>query len=216
VQIASIIKDTYFKIITTRDDWPFLGTKTQLTGLGDVNNPTTMKIPDGINSIQWLKYNKKDVSYMAPKDFQDMLDQRTAQTGVIDANGLVLNRDPIYWTSFDDTNVVMDGYNSSIEATLQQVNSVILGQLIPTWTVTNTFTPTLPDKMFPVLLADAKGTAFLALKQQGNAKEEGFAQKGKDRMAVLARRVVASESRTNSDVNFGRKGGSSRVRGFVK
>lgn len=215
-QVLSIIKDTYFKLITSRDDWPFLGTRTQLTGLGDTSNPTTMKIPDGINSVMWIKYNKKDVGYMKPKDFQDLLDQRVEQTGVVDANGLILNNDPTYWTSFDDTNVVMDGYDSSTDSTLQGSKSVVMGQIIPTWTPSNDFIPTLPDKMFPVFLADAKGTAFLTLKQQGNAKEESFAQKGKDRMAVIARRVTASEPRTNDDVNFGRKGGGVRTRGFVK
>lgn len=204
-QVVSIIKDTYYKIITTRDDWPFLRTLTTLTGLGDTTNPTKMQIPDGLNSVEWVKYNKKDVAYMKPKTFKDLLDGRVAQTGVVNANGFVLNRDPAYWTSFDDAFVIMDGYNSAVETTLQTSKSAVFGTSVPAWSPTNNFIPTLTDKMFPVLLADAKGTAFLTLKQQGNAKEESFAVKGRDRMAAISRRVVSSESKSNDDVNFGRK-----------
>lgn len=204
-QVASIIKDSYYKLITSRDDWPFLGTLTTLTGLGDTNNPTKMQIPDGLNSIKWIKYSKKDVLYMTPKNFKDLLDKRVAQTGVVDANGIALNRDPAYWTSYDDSFVVMDGYNSSVDATLQTSKSAVFGTSVPTWQPANNFIPQLPDKMFPIFLADAKGTAFLALKQQGNAKEESYAAKGRDRMVAISRRVVSSESKSNDDVNFGRK-----------
>jgi len=204
-QVTSIIKDAYYKMVTSRDNWPFLGTLTTLEGLGDTTNPTKMRIPDGMSNIGWIKYNKSDVAYMKPKDFKDLIDKRVAVTGTIDANGYALNRNPVYWTSYDDNFVVMDGYNTAVDTTLQGSKSAIFGYINPTWQVSNNFIPLLPDKFFPILLADAKGTAFLALKQQANAKEESFATKGKDRMTAIGRRVVASESKTNDAVNFGRK-----------
>ena len=203
IDVATIIKETYFDLMSSRD-WPFLRSYTELTGLGDTSNPTKMRFPTGVNKVYWIKYNKKDTTYMDPKEFVDMIDSREAQAGVIDANGYLINQDPTYWTSFDDDYVVFDGYNSAVDNTLQQTKSKIWAVMVPSWTVSNTFVPTLPEKMFPTLLADAKGTCFLNFKQTAHAKEERKAQRGRVRMQNESWKNNAAESRNNSGVNFGR------------
>lgn len=204
-QVAQIVKTAYFKLVTSRDDWPFLRTLTQLTGLGDTSHPTKMRIPTGMNKIYWLKYNKKDVSYLEPKEFKDLLDKRTERADVVDADGYGLNVDPSYWTSYDDDYIFFDSYDSDADSTLQQSKSSCYGILVPSWTHSDSFTPTLPAKMFPTLLADAKGTAFLALKQQGNAKEESYAAKGMVRFQNSAYKNDKAEPTYNNDINYGRK-----------
>lgn len=205
LQVASIVRDAYFKLASRRDDWPFLKSLTQLTGLGDAANPTKMRFPEGVNKVYWLKYNKKDVTYLEPKDFKDMLDKRVETDGVVNAGGYILNADPAYWTTYDDDYVFFDGYNSAVDSTLQQSKSACYGILIPPWTHEDGFVPTLPEKMFPTLLADAKGTAFLVLKQQANEKEENFAQRGMSRAQNSAYRNDKGEPTTNKGVNYGRK-----------
>lgn len=204
LQVADIVKEAYEDLCTQRD-WNFLKSKTALTGLGDTATPTKMQIPEGVNKILWLKYNGKDVTYLEPKEFQDILDGRTEEAGVVDANGFVLNRNPLYWTSFDDEYVFFDGYDSDTEATLQTSNCVAYCVTVPSWTHDDDFTPTLPEKMFPTLLADAKSTAFLQIKQQPNQKEETKARRGKARFQNEAKRVKASEHTTNRGVDFGRR-----------
>lgn len=206
LQVAEIIKETYFDIVSGRD-WPFLKTKTTLTAFGDVNNPTKMQFPENCDKVFWIKYNKKDVSYKEPKDFQDMVDLRTFQAGVIDANGFITNQDPLFWTSFDDTLVFFDAYNLAVDTTLQANKSQVLLLRNPTWEVTNTFIPELPNKMFPMLLADAKGSCFLNLKQVDNKKEERKAQRLKIRMAKESVRNDQAEDKYNTSVNFGRNSG---------
>lgn len=208
LQVAEIIKETYFDIISNRD-WPFLKAKTTLTALGDTTNPTKMQFPTSVDKIFWIKYHKKDVTYKEPKEFQDMIDLRTAQTGVVDTNGFILNQDPTWWTSFDDTYVFMDGYDSALESSLQAIKSQVLLLRSPAWTTADTFVPELPDKMVPMLLADAKGSCFLNLKQVENKKEERKAQRLKVRMAKESVRNDQAEDRYNAKVNFGRSSPSS-------
>ncbi len=202
-QVALIVKETYFDLITQRD-WPFLRTTFSLTGLGDTDNPTKMRIPTDYNKLLWFKYNKKDVTYLDPKDFQDVLDARTEETGVVDSNGFSLTSDPTYFTSYDDDYIVCDSYDEATEATLVGANSLCYGVIAPSWTHEDTFTPLMPDKMFPVLLADAKATCFLNLKQQANAREERRAQRGRVRMQNEAWKTNDAEGKWNWKVNYGR------------
>ncbi len=203
-QVAQIVRTCYEKLITSRDDWPFLRTLTALNGLADTSNRTKMQLPERVQKVHWVKYNKKDVCWMPPKQFKDMLDGRTEQADVFDANGFGLNADPSYYTTYDDEYVFFDSINLEEEATLQTSKSAVFAVLEPVWTHEDTFTPLLPARMFPTLIADAKGTAFLVLKQQANAKEEQYAQTGKARAQRVGYRVAASESRTNESVNYGR------------
>jgi hypothetical protein len=203
-QVASIVREAYEDLATQRD-WSWLKELTTLTALADTDQPTTFEIPEGVNKILWLKYNGEDVTYMEPKEFKDLLDSRAEVEDEVDENGIVLTRDPLYWTSYDDQNVVMDAYNAEDESTLQQSNLDAYCVMVPSWTHEDGFTPQLPEKMFPTLIADAKGTAFLQLKQQANAKEETKARRGKARFQNEAKRVKAAEHVTNGGVNFGRK-----------
>lgn len=201
--IAQTIKTTYFDLIASRD-WPFLRSYSQLTALGDTSNPTKMRFPTTVNKVYWIKYNKKDVSWMDPKEFVDLRDSRTEETGVVDANGYILTRDPTYWTSFDDDYIYFDSILNSDDTTLQASKSQAYVLTIPSWTHSNSFIPTLPEKMFPTLLSDAKDTCFLNFKQTQNVKESRKAQRGRIRMQNEAWKNNQAESTTNANVNYGR------------
>lgn len=204
LQVAEVIKETYFDLINSRD-WPFLKSYGSLVGLGDVDNPTKMQFPEDVNKVYWIKYNRKDVTWMDPKDFQDTLDLREEQADVIDANGYIINRDPLYWTTFDDDYVWFDSIDLTEDTTLQQSKSKAYMLLVPEWTLDNEFVPVLPEKMFPLLLADAKGTCFLNFKQTSNAKEERKAQRLRVRMQNEAHRNNEQEPKSNRTINYGRK-----------
>lgn len=204
MQVATVVRECYEDLATQRD-WNFLRTLTTLTGLGDTVNPTKMQLPAGINKALWIKYNKKDVTYLTPQEFKRLIDLRVAQTGVVDSNGYVINADPLYWTTYDDDYIYFDGYKSSVDTTLQTSKSACYGVQVPSWTHADNFIPLLPEKMFPTLLADAKGTAFLQLKQQANAKEESKARRGRARFQNEAKRTKQEEHTTRGGVNYGRK-----------
>lgn len=204
LQVVDIVRDCYFYFIAERD-WPFQKTMSSLTGLGDTNNPTKMRIPTTMDSIEWIKYNKKNVRYLTPKEFQDLLDGREETTGVIDSDGYVINDDPQYWTTYDDDYVWFDGYDSATDSTLQQSKSVVYGVETPTFTSSDSYVPAIPDKMFPTFLAEVKAEAFLQLKQQANPRQERKAKRGRDKMQKDARKAKQAELLNNSVVDFGRK-----------
>ncbi len=204
LQVAEVIRETYFDIVSGRD-WPWLKAYGQLVGLGDVDHPTKMQFSDEVDKVYWIKYNKKNVYWRAPKDFQDLLDSRTEQDDVVDENGYIINRDPLYWTTFDDAYVYFDSIDLSADTTLQQSKSAAYILTVPEWTLDNEFVPNLPAKMFPLLLADAKGTCFLNFKQTAHAKEERKAQRLRVRMQNEANRNDKQEAASNSTDNYGRK-----------
>ena len=203
LQVAQIVKTTYFNI-TSQRDWPFLRALSSLTGLADTNNPTKMQIPTTSNKIHWIKYNKKDVSYLEPKAFLDLIQDRDVADADIDANGYRTDQDPTYWTTYDDEYVIFDSFDSAVDTTLQSSKSSAYVTLIPSWTVDDAFVPTLPEKMFPTLLAAAKATSFSTLKQVANPSAEAFATRGIVRAQNEAWKTKQAESKSNR-INYGRK-----------
>jgi len=203
LSVAEVVKETYFDLIAQRD-WPFLKMRGNLTGLSDTDNPTKMQFPATCNKVYWLKYNKKDVSWMEPKQFQDLIDARVVTANVYDANGYGLASDPSYWTSFDDDYVWFDSRDEDEDDTLQESKAVAYLLTTPTWSVEDTFIPQLPEKMFPYLLADAKATCFVNFKQTANAKEDRKSQRLRVRMQNEAWKNEKGESMYDSNVNYGR------------
>jgi len=176
-QVAMFVKECYYELIGQRE-WPFLKDTFSLQGLGDTTRPTYMELDeDDVSKIEWIKYNKKDVTWLDPKDFQDML----------------------------DTYFVFDGYDESAENTLQTANNLCYGVIVPSWTHEDDFIPRLPEKMFPTLLAEIKSTSSINLRQQANAKEERKAQRGRNTFQNEAWRNKSSQSSYNTKVNYGRR-----------
>lgn len=203
LQVAELLREAYFHICAQRD-WPFLRTLTSLTGLGDTANPTTMRIPDSLNKIIWLKYNKKDVCYLDPLDFKTLIDKREVVASVVNSNGFIINRDPSYWTTYDDRDVVFDSIDLAANSTLVAAKSAAYAVSAPVWTMVDSFIPLMPDKMFPTLLAEAKSASFINLKQQANSKEESKARNGLIRAQNEVWRVKAGETGNFGKHNFGR------------
>jgi len=203
VQVAELIKEAYFELISQRD-WPFLFQLGQLQALSDVSNPTKMKIPDTWNKLKWVKYDKIEVEYLDPETFNNIITNRVAQAGVINANGYVINQNPQYWTSYDDQFLIFDGFNQTVESTLQASKSSAYGTQQASWTHADTFIPAIPEKFFPTLLAEAKSQAFVNLKQQANAREERKATRGRMAMRNDSWKNEHGEVKYNTKVNYGR------------
>jgi len=204
MEVASLIRDTYFYIIAIRE-WPFLNGLSAFQGQSDIDNPTLMRMPVGMDKIWWVKYHDKDITYKEPYAFKTMIDKRAEGVAPVDANGYMTDRDPTFWTSYDDDFVVFDSYDSTLDSTLQTSKSVVYANSTPAWTHEDNFIPVLPDKMFPAFLAECKAAAFAAQKQTPNPREERRAKAGLTRAQSQAVRNKAAESTTNQQVNFGRK-----------
>jgi len=219
LQIAQIVKTTFFEIIT-EGEWPHLGGLFSITASGNNLMPTHMTMPDNIRYVEWIKYNKKkeiadkdaytSLMYLDPEDFISFLNQRDSTaaniTTVFNADQvalLILNdAAPTYYTSFDNDVLVFDSYNSALESTLQASKLQAYGYKEPNFSLLDTFVPDLPSKAFPYLLSEAKSVAFNVLKQAANPKEEQRAIRQRRRLSQDRWRLEGGITYPN----YGRRG----------
>lgn len=206
LQVAQIVKDTYYEIIT-EGDWPHLKTLMQLSASGDNAKPTHMGIPENVQRIETIRYNRKsstdtndeyeEVEYLDPEDFLSHVMKRLSSESTVetitDYSGVVIlvlnDTPPTYWTSFDNENIVFDSYDSGVDTTLQASKSQCIAYREPTFTTSDSFVPDLPSIAFPYLLSEAKSAAFLALKNTANQKEEQRATRQRRRISQERWRV---------------------------
>lgn len=218
LEVAQIIKSTYFNIIDGKH-WPWLNELFQLTGLGLTTKPTHMQIPETIEAIKFIKYNKrkstdtrdyyKTITYKTPEDFLAILEQRnsaaTTITVITDYSGTLLNiqnnKAPDYYTSFDENYVVFDSYDTGVDTSMQSSKTQCYGRRSPTFTMSDTFTADLPVQMFSYFLNESKATCFATIKQTTNAKAEQH--------SISQRRRMSQEAwKLNGGIrypNYGRK-----------
>ena len=204
-QVADHLEEVYYELME-REDWPHLHQPINLTAAVDTTLPTKFTISESIRYIDWLRYNRAtdamefeghDVCYLRPEEFV-----RRFATGKDDSNKQLVtvdskirfyvsnNRMPQYWTSFDeDGTIYMDAFDSSIETTLTSDRLDGWGVVIPSFSVTDTFTPDLPRHMEQLLQAELNRQSFQHFKQQVSEVDE-----------KKARRQLAQQRRRNSKV----------------
>jgi hypothetical protein len=216
-QIAEIIRATYYEMLGNRS-WPHLKQLFQLTGLGDITQPSTMVLPVELSEMSWLRYNKKKVDstrdfyqpvqYLQPQDFVDHSNGRnTDQDNIIrvqvDGVTVLVRTDvqPTKWTTFDEQFIVFDSYNSAVEDSMQASNTQCQGYINPAWEYDNDFVPDMTAEGFPSLLAEAKSTAFIMLRQESNPKAE---QRARRQSRWLSRKSWIAEGGVRYP-NYGRR-----------
>lgn len=185
LQVASIVKDSYADLVSTLEI-PERQSLFQLESLGDVTRPNYLKIPDTIRRVEWIKYNGTEIQYLAQDAFVNHVLQNTDGTTVSDFNNIaypiLTDRDPTYFTSFNDTYVAFDSFNVNSESTLQQSNTICWGSLNYDFQMIDSFVPHLDDNMFPLLLSESKRAAFVNLKQVANSIEDQRARRSLTRV----------------------------------
>lgn len=115
------------------------------------------------------------------------------------------NKQPQYCTILSDYYVIFDGYDAVTDDTLQANKSMAYGQIIPTFTMADSFIPNLDENTFPLLLNEAKSLAFFELKQSPHAKAEQEAHRGWSSVQK-DKSVVNKPSYFDSLPDFGRQG----------
>jgi hypothetical protein len=135
-----------------------------------------------------------EIEQLDPDDFMNLILQRNPAnsniTTVLDNlsnSGVKLfienDKDPQYWTSFDDEWIIFDSYDSSYDDTIQNQKTMASVYIEPSWTQSDTFVPDLPTKAFPLLLSEAKKAAFVKVKQTADPVEVERARKQRTWMA---------------------------------
>ncbi|SRR6266436_54674 len=231
LQVAEVIRTTYFNIISraglVEHEQPF-----QLDPSLDPTIPVLMNVPEGISDLKWLKYfnSKIGTSGVVPgyeyvtilpvTQFIDMIntfnpsDSNVGSFTFTDAiRGFPGSytfyykddKQPQYCAIVNNYYVIFDGYDNTVDSTLQNDKTMGYGSIIPVFRMEDDFIPDMAEEQFPLLLNEAKSLAFFELKQSPHPKAEQEAKRGwssiqKDK-AIINRPTYFDQL-----PNFGRRG----------
>lgn len=203
MQVAQIVKTTYFELISNRN-WPHLKKAIVLNSSGDPSYPTHMTVTEDLKELCFINYDvrkdeedKRDykrMNWVEPDEFLRRINNRDSEDEsvdtVLDYSGIELlitnDQPPSYFTSFDDEVLIFDSYDKSLGSTLFSVKTQAQGYVNPEWNHADSFIPDLPVEAFPAFIAEAKSVAFNALKQMENGKAE---QQSKRQQKWLSRKA---------------------------
>ena len=198
-QVATIIKTVYNDIIS-RANLPEHFDLFELNASGDPDKPTVMFRPDRVQSLLWLKYDKRSpdetesnfqmVKYLKPLTFLDFtngyrqspandIERFTLSTANASSIEIIYlnNKAPDYYTSWDDHTIVFDSYDNEVDTTLMKNKTMAYGEFEPTFVMKDDFVPDLDSRQFSLLFNEAKAQAFAELKQSENARAEKQARR---------------------------------------
>lgn len=222
LQICEVIKETFYEQFNNILV-PELRGLVQLMDVSDSTKPNYLLVPDNISKLEWIKYkdfrNKNhftEVEYLAPEAFlvNQLQYNATASTlvSVVDPSGLTYfvknNQRPTYFTLFDDKYIAFNAVDKTSEAVLQSSNTMAFGWKSVQFLMQDSFVPPIDGNLFPLLLAEAKATCFINLKQISSSKEEQRAHRQRIRMQndqFRARKAQADYR--NSGPNYSRTRG---------
>jgi hypothetical protein len=228
-QVASVLQDVYEQMIANQMI-PELDTLGRLSTVSLIDHPGAtnyLEIPSNYTQIGWIKYDIQDVGatsvdyatidYLTPSAFMDLINRNQADDGnVVQAtdpgtSGVTYyvknDVSPRYWTSFDDHYIAFDARLVAVDATqIVGTKSQTMAKTVPVWTVSDSFTPSIDENLFPYLLAEAKSTCFVNLKQQANPKVDKQSRDQRVRIQNHKFRTNAAQKKSTSSTgpNFGR------------
>ncbi len=190
-QIASIVRDTYYNIVSNRLI-PEHKEIVKLVSLSDNTRPTHMKYGEDVTKIEkvWYdtskdgSYRYEEIKWCDPLDFMRMSDSLGSDYVEVNEGSAKLrvgnNKMPTYYTSFDDEHIVFNSYDKSVNSTITEARSRAYGVRIPQFDVTDdNFVPDMDANMFPYLLAESKSVAFSLLHGGSDPKVEQAARRQK-------------------------------------
>lgn len=110
---------------------------------------------------------------------------------------------PRYATVLANHYVIFDSYDNTFDSTLQGSKTLCYGEVTPTFSLVDTFVPTLDDQWFPLLLNEAKAMAWVEFKQTPHPKAD---QELKRQWSVVQKKGAVSNKPSNFDAlpNYGR------------
>lgn len=189
MQIAEIVRSTYQAIISNRN-WPHTRKLIRLIPSGDSTKPNILIIDEPIKELLSVYYNKvkngetrlryEPVKWIEPDDMlRRMYSLNTDEANVSSIDGgngqqWVIRNDlaPKYFTTFDDTTLVFDAYDNSVDSTLQASKTQARAYVVPEFSMLDDFIPDLPEEAFTYLIEEAKSKSALKIAQKPDDKAE--------------------------------------------
>lgn len=204
-QVGLIVNRVYNEICSRRT-WPWLRevgfSKVSLT-----SKAWELDLPDTCMTLEYITYNKKELTYLTPKEMAYKLQGRTPNTTNINLLGIKYDSDPTYWTSYDDATITFDSYDGTYANLLPAKCYIQFIKETPNELSGNADIPIIHPRYHSVLLYGVLGYAFLELAQDTGKGDRYLAEykRGVARMVRWARRIEETETKLNQP-DYGRRG----------
>lgn len=188
-QVARIVRNNYLAMMSNTV-WPHTRRALTVEARGDSNYPTYLLVKDDLKELTSIYYNVRkldsnrdiyeEMQYLEPDQFLHKLNKRdNSKPNVlttIDDSGVKLfiltDKAPEYYTSFNDTDIVFDSYDSQVDASLQISKVQAIGYVIPPFELDDQFVPDLPADAFSLLIERSTSAAQAKLRQFQDVKAE--------------------------------------------
>lgn len=199
-RVADLLADVFYELIDSRT-WEQHKKIINLDSTSDNEKPNYLKLPEEVQETEWVRYDRikngetrsrwYTLKYLYPDEFIQLVNDRNSDeaniTEVTDWDGteLLIRNDtaPQYWTSFDDTYIVTDAWDSLVDTTLQSTKSQAYVQAEPSLQLVDNFVVDLPTDAFSLLKTVLKNRAFVSIKQLGNPLLRVEEQRQRNRMS---------------------------------
>ena len=194
LQVAEIVKTSFFNIIA-RAGLPEQKKMFQLDASDSAIQPTLMFIPEGIRSMEWMKYFDADtpanmykyVTILPIQQYSDYVNGYNVSDANVDTLNLTVNSEtflfnykndvtPRYCAVLSNFYVIFDSFNNKLDSTLQSSKTQCYGRTSPVWLMEDSFIPEM-EELVPLLLNEAKSLAYFELKQTPHVKAEQEAKR---------------------------------------
>ena len=186
-QVASVVEDTYFNIIAARSI-PEHNKLIPLVSLSSTARPTHFTYPARTKQLMRVDYNigtasvpdYREIVYVEPLVFMDRMDQTAKKVTTVDQSVELFvgnDKDPSYYTSFNDNHIIMDAYDASVEANLASNKTRAFCAIYPTFSQTDSFAIDLDQTLMPLLLAESKSACMSLFKGGSDPKVEQAARR---------------------------------------
>lgn len=188
VQIASIAEQVYYTITANRtipEHFEFF----TLEAASNTDTPTTFFMQDNVKELCTIWYSKNaefdyyEIDYVEPFIFVQRADAIQENYDSVDINGTKVrvrtDRNPSYYTIFDDHMVIMDSRDSTLDSTLQDSKIRCYGSLHPVFSKTDDYVPDIDGVMFPYYINEITSLSWAVLKGGSDPKIEQQAKRGK-------------------------------------
>lgn len=224
-QVIKLVKRVYGNLAAGAD-FPEQYTLFGLTASGDADLPCVMYLPTGIvKNMQWLKYNRIEdgetddrfeiIKYLPLADYLTRMhglypsQDATLETMTITIQGqdvdfLITNDiSPQYYTTIDDSTLIFDSYDNTLDTTLQASKTLAYGEAVLPWTEADGFIIPIDDHQ--LILSEGIALAWAEMKQAVNAKAERTSRDLKITHQRKKHAIDPMEAYRVSTPNYGRK-----------
>jgi hypothetical protein len=206
LQIANIVKSTYDAIMSNRN-WPHTARLVNMYSSADSAKPNIMTFADPIKELISVYYNKQKLSdtrlryekvkWIEPDDMLRVFYSRNTDdvnTITVNDNSQIYivknNTPPTYFTSFDDSTLVFDSYDSEVDDILKSSKTQVRAYVTPQFELRDDYIPDLPEEAFTFLIEEAKSKSAIKIAQKQDPKAEQESKRQNQWLSRKAWRVA--------------------------